>query len=110
MEAVIVPLALRGRLGDEGTVALEMLLSETGETWRDDVLTLAEERFERRLAQEMSTVRTEISAVRLELTNGLSGIRSDLAAARIELLRWSFLFWIGQIPTIAGLLAWKGHP
>ena len=98
MEAVIVPLALRGRLGDEGTVALETLLRDTGETWRDDVLTLAEERFERRLAQEMS-------ALRVEMANGMCGIRREMSTLRVELLKWSFLFWIGQVAAMAGLLA-----
>lgn len=98
MEAVIVPLALRERLGNEGTVALESMLSDTGQAWRDDVLTLSEERFERRLAQEMS-------ALRVEMANGMCGIRREMSTLRVELLRWSFLFWIGQVAAMAGLLA-----
>jgi hypothetical protein len=98
MEAVIVPLSLRGRLGDDGTVALETWVSDTGQMWRDEVLTLAEERFERRLAQEMS-------GLRVEMANGMCGIRREMSTLRVELLKWSFLFWIGQVAAMAGLLA-----
>ena len=28
-----------------------------------------------------------------------------LAETRVELLKWSFLFWIGQVAAIAGMLA-----
>jgi len=51
----------------------------------------APDRFENRLAVEMA-------ALRLEMQKGFGDLR-------IEVLRWSFLFWIGQVAAIAGLLA-----
>jgi len=32
-------------------------------------------------------------------------LRQEIATSRVELLKWSFLFWIGQVAVIAGLLA-----
>jgi len=62
------------------------------------VLSLSAERFERRLTQE-------IGGSRAEIHSGFTGLRQDLSNQRAELLKWSFLFWIGQIASIAGLLA-----
>jgi hypothetical protein len=38
-----------------------------------------------------------MSALRSDVARDLSGVRS-------ELLKWSFLFWVGQVATIAALL------
>ena len=50
-----------------------------------------------------------MSAVRIDVSRELASLRVDVArelsVLRIELLKWSFLFWIVQIATIAGLLA-----
>jgi hypothetical protein len=70
--------------------------------WTERVLTLAEARFERRLTHE-------ISAFRAEVTRELGAIRQEftreLATVRVELIRWSFVFWIGQVAVTIGILA-----
>ena len=81
------------------------------------------ERFERRLIEEISGVRTELHArvselgadvlgVKLELHDGLAAVRhematlrADMAATRADTLKWSFLFWVGQVATVAALLS-----
>jgi hypothetical protein len=67
--------------------------------WTEDVLTLASERFERRLAEE-------IAGVRKELHEGLAAVRGEMATMRVEWLRWSFLFWLGQIAATATMLTY----
>lgn len=52
-----------------------------------DAHRLATESFERRLGREMAKLRLE------------------MAELRFELLKWSFLFWIGQLAAITGVLA-----
>ena len=78
----------------------------------DQMLNLEAERFERRLREEISAVREEISGVRVELHDGLAAVRHGIDNARVEVLKWSFLFWIGQVAAIAGLLAFmlRGVP
>jgi hypothetical protein len=55
-----------------------------------------------------------MSALRLEMSRDLSALRVDVArdtaALRVELLKWSFLFWVGQVATMAGLLALMLRP
>jgi hypothetical protein len=60
---------------------------------------MSSDRFERRLTEE-------IGALRLEMYQGFAAIRQELATTRVELLKWSFLFWMGQVAAIAGLLAY----
>lgn len=46
--------------------------------------------FERRLGEEMGNLR-------LEMTRGFADLRVDL-------LKWSFLFWLGQVAALAAIL------
>jgi hypothetical protein len=65
-------------------------------------MTTTVDRFESRLTSEISSLRVdftrEISLFRGDMTR-------DLADVRVELLKWSFLFWVGQVAAMAGLLA-----
>ena len=87
--------ALRERLGVRAAHDLEEYASELGSRWRDDVLQTASERFENRLDHRLAV---EMSALRLEMQKGFSELR-------VEVLRWSFLFWIGQLAGVAALLS-----
>jgi len=82
---------LREKLGNEAMVGLQTFVDDAGRQWREDVLTVAGERFERRLAQEIGTLRVDIA--------------KEFAAMRVELLKWSFLFWIGQFAAVSGMMA-----
>ena len=99
-----VPAALRARLGDDATFGLIEMLDSDRKEWSEHVLSVAADRFERRLTEE-------ISAVRVEVRDGLSSVRQELATTRVEMLKWSFLFWVGQVAAMAGLLAFMlRHP
>ena len=90
--------ALADRLGPDATFGLMELLETERTHWSEQVLSASADRFERRLTEETSKLR-------VELHEGLAGVRQELATTRFELLRWSFLFWIGQVGAMAGLLA-----
>jgi len=82
---------LREKLGNEAMVGLQTFVDDAGRQWREDVLTIAGERFERRLAQEIGTLRVDMA--------------KEFATMRVELLKWSFLFWIGQFAAVSGMMA-----
>jgi hypothetical protein len=84
------------------------------------LLSLAAERFERRLAQEISGFRVEVArdfakvrveihegdaGLRVEMHEGFASLRQAIGGMRVELLKWSLLFWVGQVAAMAGLLA-----
>src|SRR5438105_11261706 len=91
---LMVPAALEERIGQPGSAALTEMFSACA----DFVLTQCTERFERRLVEETSKLRVEMAQLR-------SDLREDMSSLRVELLRWAFLFWVGQIVSIGGLMA-----
>jgi hypothetical protein len=93
-----VPPVLGERLGPRATEGLLELCDSSGAEWMERMLSVATDRFERRLTEELSTLRVEFH-------QGLGAVRQEVATSRVELLKWSFLFWVGQVAAIAGLLA-----
>jgi CHASE3 domain sensor protein len=103
-----IPAALRARIGDDATFGLIELLDTERNNWSEQVLSVASDRFERRLTDEISTLRDEM---RNTLNEGLTSVRQELATTRVETLKWSFVFWVGQVAAMAGLLAFMlRHP
>ena len=83
MDNLLVPDPVRQRLGHAASDGLLMMFA--------DAYRLANDSFERRLDQNTAL-----------LTERVEHRMADL---RADLLKWSFLFWIGQIAAIAGILA-----
>jgi hypothetical protein len=152
MALVTVPRPLREKLGDEASEALVQLLNEAGLKTRDNVIELASERFERRLAEELAKIRTEMAEMKAtlrtemaemgaalrtemgemktELRTEMGGmearlrtemaemgatlrteiaemgatLRTEMARKHTETIRWMFIFWIGQIAVLGGLI------
>lgn len=62
---------------------------------RDEhVLQTATDRFERRLAQEIGGVRTDIA-----------GVRTEIVERSHELLKWMLVFWISTLGAMAAMLS-----
>src|ERR1043165_7983028 len=91
-----VPDTLRQRLGADATLALREFVDDERRDWSDDVLTAAADRFECRLISEMA-------ALRKDFNDGLTTVRQELSTTRAEYLKWSFLFWLGQVGVVAVL-------
>lgn len=90
--AARIPAALRAHLGDDATFGIIELLDGERRDWSQPVLSTAADRFERRLSEDLGKFREDL-------------IR-ELAATRVETLKWSFVFWIGQVAAVAALLAY----
>jgi len=74
------------RLGHDGARELNELLDAEQQTWSERVLTIVTERFERRLVEEVAKLRVE------------------LAKDRFEVVKWMFLFWLGQIAAMTAIV------
>lgn len=127
MEVADVPPALRERLGPNGTAGLLGLFATAHQEWTADVTTAAVERFERRLTEEAANWRVALAqteaALRLEMRDGdarlrekmrelgsdlrseMASLRQEHLAGRFELLKWCFVFWVGQVFAVAGVVA-----
>ncbi|MGD8698907.1 MAG: hypothetical protein PVJ43_06435 [Gemmatimonadales bacterium] len=127
MIVVAIPEALREKLGPEGARALAELLNEASVRTRDNVIEIAASRFERQLAEEIGGLRaefhsqlhSEIGGLRAEfhsqLHSQIGGLRTEMYQLHADLVsrvgafegritRWMFVFWIGQIGALLGIL------
>lgn len=118
-----VPAALHARLGDEATAGLLELLDRSQQEAKEGLISACTERFERRLVEEVSGLRVQIAcdmsqlerslrqdmgelraSLREELADLRASVREDIAAVRVDLVKWCFLFWIGQVLAISGIV------
>lgn len=141
MPVINVPRGLRERLGDQGADELVELLNRVTEDTKRDVLVLAEERYERRLSEEIAKVNQHTTDVKAELAQQIADVRADLseqiagmrvdhneqitgvraelsqeiadvrvelsqqiADTRADITRWMFVFWVGQLAALLGIL------
>ncbi len=152
MAVITVPRILREKLGEEGADSLIELINSADTGVKEDVLVFVEEKFERRLAEELSKVSDritkEIAGVNERLTKEIAGINDritkeiagvseritkeiagvneritkeigsvnekiaetntnisvKIAEAKSELIRWMFIFWVGQVGVTIGIL------
>jgi hypothetical protein len=58
-------------------------------------------RFEARLEQRLAELRAELRA---DLYGRIEALRAEMLAQRAELIKWMFLFWVGTIVPLAGLM------
>ena len=131
MEISDVPDPLRDRLDHEATAGLIELLTNAQQEWTTEMIERVGDRFERRLTDETTKIRVEmvqgfaalrqematglsqvrqematgLSQLRQEMTEGFAALRQELAETRVELLKWTFVFWVGQLFALAGFLA-----
>ena len=88
MARVPVGLALRDRLGDNGVHDLKDYLEEHLEAGRVDVVNAITERLDYRINE---------CAKREDMANGFARVEKQMSDTKVEILRWSFVFWIGQV-------------
>jgi len=101
VEPLRVPSALRDKLGPDAALALIEMLHDNARQSTDDAIDRAAERFERRLTEELAKMR-------VELAQGLGDLRKEfhesLTATHTALLRWSLVFWTGQMVVMVAVL------
>jgi predicted outer membrane protein len=130
MSIISIPKKLREKLGEEESVELIKMLNEQQDDTKNSVIETAELRFEKKLTEEASEIRIdlaetekrfdrrlteEISGVRQDLaetekrfdrrlTEEISGVRQDMYKHHSNTVKWMFIFWIGQIGVLLGVL------
>ncbi|MCG6553058.1 MAG: CCDC90 family protein [Candidatus Magnetominusculus sp. LBB02] len=93
MSVITIPRSIRERLGDDASEDFAALINDIDMGARKDAIAIAEERFERRLSEESGKLRLEIEK-----------LRSEMSTTKAEIIKWMFLFWIGQTAVIVALL------
>ena len=80
METLSVPASLRNKIGYDASEGLVEMFAVYHQ--------FATDRFERRLTEEVSAIRV------------------DIATLRADLMKWTFLLWIGQFAAITAVLSY----
>jgi hypothetical protein len=129
MERESYGLVLIGRLGPDGFAALREMQDDSQTRQLDEInrrFDLADERRERRLAEECGQLRAEMhdgfgqlraemhagfGHLRVEMHDGfgqlrteMGGLRADMANQRADLMKWALLFWVTQAAAVAGIV------
>lgn len=97
MEIDEIPGPLEARLGPAAAAGLVQLIDRSNRQLREDVMTACIDHFDRRLVEE-------VSGLRVQIAQSESTLRGDLAAGRVEFIKWSFVFWVGQVLAVTGIL------
>ncbi|MFQ5639494.1 MAG: LA_3696 family protein [bacterium] len=90
MPVISVGKPLREKLGDAGVDSLLDLINQSTSELKTDVLKFVEQKFERRLSDEIGKLRTEFVTISSE--------------TKTELIKWMFIFWVGQMGVMLGFL------
>ena len=119
MAIISVPKPLREKLGEEGSDALIELINRQSESERGNIIELVEQKFERRLSEEMAKmndritqeisgmnerISQEIGSVNERITQESSRLEVMISESQATIIKWMFLFWIGQMGAILGIL------
>ena len=97
MPIVTVEKPLKDKLGDDGVDSLIHLLNQAQKDQKENVLEFVENKFERRLSEEISKVNKRI-------TEEISKLDNKIEHTRADIIKWMFIFWVGQVTVITGLL------
>ena len=89
METLVLPEPLREKLGNAACDGLMNMFAE--------VHRLGEERLDRRIAEVSANTDQKIAELRSELLLAMATLKFDL-------LKWNFLFWIGQLAALTAIL------
>ncbi len=92
-----VPAPLEARLGPAATCGLLELFGRANRRVKEEVMTACTDRFDRRLVEESP-------GLRVQFAQSETTLRADIAAGRVEFIKWSFLFSVGQVLAVTGIL------
>lgn len=86
MSIITIPKILREKLTDEGANALVEILDKVEDRSQAHTAETVELKFEKRLTEEISRLEKKIEST------------------KTDIIKWMFIFWIGQFASIVGIL------
>jgi len=137
MAVINVPRALREQLGEQATDDLVDLLNQVVEDSRREAFAVVEEKFERRLSEELAVtnqhivetksaleqqivetrtaleqqivetkaaLEKQIAELEIRLAQTKAELQAQIANVRADMIRWMFIFWVGQLAAMTGIL------
>ncbi|OGH60501.1 MAG: hypothetical protein A3G34_16385 [Candidatus Lindowbacteria bacterium RIFCSPLOWO2_12_FULL_62_27] len=115
MTVMTVPRVLREKMGDDGVEGLVEFVARTNGALRSEIVSLVDDKFARRLSEEIGKLRVEMhdelgklraeffGALHSEIGKLRAEMHDELGKLRAEIIKWMFLFWLGQAAVVLGL-------
>jgi len=75
------------------------LITDTSAELKRDVIEVVEEKFERRLSAEIMNLKMDLTE---KIANTEIKLTEKIANNKAEMIKWMFIFWIGNVITIIG--------
>jgi len=101
---ITIPKPLRDKLGEEATEAFTEVVKALDLEARKEALVLAEERFERRLTEEIGKVNERLTEEMGKVKLDLERLRTEMQLLKAEILKWVFIAWLSQIGILSGIM------
>ena len=96
------------RLGEDLANELVEWFNLVDATYKSDLREMNEAsfaRFDAKLEQRLAEFRAQFGAeIRVEMYSGFSRLEKAIADARADMIRWSFVFWVGTVIAVGGPL------
>ena len=86
MALIVLPGILKDKFGEAVAQALVDLINQMAAQAKDQTVEVVEDRFERRLTEEIGRLRV------------------DMEKIRADLIKWMFIFWVGQVAITIGII------
>ena len=101
METLLVPGPVREKLGEAGSDGLVTMFA--------DAHRLATASFERRVVEASVSFDRKVADASASFERRLgeetSKLRLEMAGLKFDLLKWNFLFWVGQLAAMTAILS-----
>ena len=94
MDTLLVPTPLRGKLGETASDGLVTMFA--------DAHRIATASFERTLDRSLADMSNSFDR---RLTEEASKLRVEMALVKFDILKWNFLFWVGQLAAMTAILS-----
>ena len=119
MPVLTVEKPLRDKLGDDGVDSLVRLINDSRDEQKRDIVEFVGERFERRLSEEIGGLELRLtekmSDLEVRLTDRINNVDKRLSEkfsmldvkisqSNANMIKWMFIFWVGQVGVILGML------
>ena len=84
------------------------LINQAQAEQKRDIVEFVEEKFERRLSEEISRLEVRLSekiaGLDAKLSQRIANSDNKMNSVKAELIKWMLIFWAGQVAVIVGIL------